>query len=100
MEKSCLNPLAHLVLLGPARVELLVEGVHLVVLLGEHVVDLDFYFVSSLLHELSCFLLGEIFDGLADSGHFGIAAGQARLDRLKWTLTFSALSEFFGFFPG
>ena len=56
LKELLLFTFADLVLLGPTRVQLFIESIDFVFLLGDHVIDLHFYAVTALLQELGRFL--------------------------------------------
>ena len=72
LQELGLLTLAQLVMLGPPRVELLVEGIHLVFLLRQRVVDLNLDAVAALLQKLGRLLPGQLFDRLCHSLHLGV----------------------------
>ena len=57
LEDFLLLPLADFVLLGPARVQFLIECINFELLLRQHVVHLDLDFVAPLLAKLGSFFL-------------------------------------------
>ena len=87
--------LSSLVLFGPACVEFFVESVHFIFLFDDHMIDLHFDAVASLLQEFCDLFLGELIDCLYHSVHLGVAKTSTMYKQTFHTMTIGHNTTYF-----
>ena len=77
LQELMLLSLSNFVLFGPSRAKLFIKCCHLILLLNDHMVNLNFDAVATLFQEFSLFLFSQLIYGLYHSIHFWITKHMA-----------------------